>query len=117
MGILASGGIHTVAQMTDVQSVFSVASLRPPLYSHVMGFREDLSRRIDKKRTEIAALEDHLKTARTYLQAFEDMYKLASKDVSTSGSTSETGAEDPSFREGSMTGLAYEAIKKAGKAL
>lgn len=83
-----------------------------------MGFREDLGRRIDKKRAEIALLEDQLKTAKTYLQALEDMHKLASKDVSTSGSaSSDHGKEDPSFREGSMTGLAYEAIKRAGKPL
>lgn len=79
-----------------------------------MGFREDLGRRIEKKRAEIATLEDELKTAKTYLQAFEDMYKLASRDLA---STSENGTIDPSFRDGSMTGLAYEAIKRAGRPL
>jgi hypothetical protein len=78
-----------------------------------MGFREDLFKRIEKKRAEIAALEGDLRTGKAYLQALEDTYKLVSKGAGT-GSTEQSA---PTFRAGSMLGAAYEAIKKAGRPL
>jgi hypothetical protein len=85
-----------------------------------MGFREDLARKIDKKRAEIEVLEEQVKTSRTYLQALEDMYKLAGRE-SSAAVTSSAGPErvqaSASFRAGSMTGAAYDALKKAGRPL
>lgn len=83
-----------------------------------MGFKEDLARRIDRKRAEIIDLESQANTARTYLQALEDMYKLAAREtLSASISTSEAVRTTPLFRDGSMTGRAYAAIKQAGRPL
>src|SRR5688572_13021258 len=73
-----------------------------------MGFREDLARRIDRKKAEISDLESQVKTAKTYLQALEDMYKMAARETSsaTSAATADR-TSPPSFRSGSMTGAVY----------
>jgi len=76
-----------------------------------MGFREDLAKKIEKKRAEIAELDVQLLAARTYLQALEDMYKLAGKGAQTAEQAS------PTFRPGTLLALAYEAIKSAGRPL
>jgi len=84
-----------------------------------MGFKEDIGRRIERKRAEIAELEAQVGTARTYLQALEDMYKLASRDAQGGGVSASTDSPraTPSFRAGSMTGQAYDALRAAGKAM
>ncbi|MDP2321728.1 MAG: hypothetical protein Q8O42_20605 [Acidobacteriota bacterium] len=83
-----------------------------------MGFKEDLARKIDKKKAEIVDLERQVNTARTYLQALEDTYKLAARDSMTASIyTSEAVRATPAFRVGSMTGQAYAAIKHAGRPL
>lgn len=87
-----------------------------------MGFREDLMRRIEKKRVEIEVFESQLATSRTYLQALEDMYKMASKEPSgspteTSRRAGRTSSSTPSFRAGSLTGSVYNALKDAGHPL
>jgi hypothetical protein len=74
-----------------------------------MGFREDLLKKIEKKRGEIADLEAQLKDARTYLQALEDMFKLAAKGAQ-SGDQGRVA-----FRAGSMVGKAYDVLRRAGR--
>ena len=74
-----------------------------------MGFREDLFRRIEKKRSEISALEADLLTAKTYLQALEENYKLAGKGVPSAEPSV------PTFRAGTLLAAAYSAIKQAGR--
>ena len=77
-----------------------------------MGFREDLARKIEKKRSEISALEADVLTARTYLQALEDMYKLAGK-----GAVAGEQYGTPTFRPGTLLAGAYAAIKEAARPL
>jgi hypothetical protein len=86
-----------------------------------MGFKEELEKKIERKRAEISELESSLKTARTYLQALEDMQRMAARD---GGSPTRQTPIQPSprqsgsmFRTGSMTQAAYDAIKAAGKPL
>ena len=87
-----------------------------------MGFREDLARRIERKRAEITDLESQAKTAKTYLQALEDMYKMAARDPSGNATSpplprAERSATSPSFRVGSLTQGVYDALKAAGRPL
>jgi hypothetical protein len=85
-----------------------------------MGFREDVARRIEKKRAEIDGLEVELLAARAYLQALEDMHKIAARESPAASAPLFIGDRNraaPSFRAGSMTGAAYEAIKSAGRPL
>jgi hypothetical protein len=76
-----------------------------------MGFREELQKRVEKKRSEISALAGKLKEAEIYAQALEDTLKLLPKE---DGGVSEAPAEIP-LREGSNIAKAKEAIQKAGK--
>lgn len=86
-----------------------------------MGFREDLGRKIERKRAEIADLEAQAQTARTYLQALEDMYKMAARETSTPSPTNDNGHSVTSsttpFRTGSLTQGVYDALKAAGRPL
>lgn len=80
-----------------------------------MGFREELQKRIDKKRSEITALEGKLKEAQIYIQALEDTIKLIPRE-------NEDGVVEPvsatsSLREGSMVARAKEELAKAGRPL
>jgi hypothetical protein len=74
-----------------------------------MGFREDLSRKIERKKAEINELESQLRLAREYLQALEDTFKLIPKDMSN-------GANDlVAMRPGTALARARDAIRKAGR--
>jgi hypothetical protein len=75
-----------------------------------MGLREDLLRRIERKRAEIVELETRGRLAREYLQALEDTLKILPKDT--------TGFDSAlTLRPGTNLAKAREAIKKAGRPL
>jgi hypothetical protein len=76
-----------------------------------MGFREDLAKRIDRKRTEVAELETQVRLAREYLQALEDTLKIAPKDT---GSGSESTV---TLRAGTSLAKARDAIRSSGRPL
>jgi hypothetical protein len=76
-----------------------------------MGFREDLLRRIERKRAEISDLEAQVNNAKTYLLGLEEAYKVVSRGAANQDSAT------PSFRVGSLLARSYEAIKKAGRPL
>jgi hypothetical protein len=74
-----------------------------------MGIREDLVRKIERKRAEIAELETTTRLAREYLQALEDTLKMIPRDL-TNGADSVTV-----LRAGSALAKAREAIRKVGR--
>jgi hypothetical protein len=76
-----------------------------------MGFREELQKRLEKKRSEISSLSGKLKEAEIYAQAIEDMLKLLPRD---DGAPSEASA-DSALREGSNIARAKEALQKFGR--
>lgn len=78
-----------------------------------MGFREDLTRRIERKRAEILELETQIRLAKEYLQALEDTLKLLPKD----GSTPTDMVSANSLRPGTSLAKARDAIRKAGRPL
>ena len=76
-----------------------------------MALRDDISRRIEKKREEIFSLEIQIKEARAYVQALEDMIKMLPR---------ETIGEAPAetfLRPNSTIAKAREAILAAGRPL
>src|SRR5262245_40584436 len=74
-----------------------------------MGLREDFFRRIEKKRAEVEVMRQALRLEERYLEALLDSYKLLPR------SGEETNGAGPStFRKGSNTAKAYEALKRAG---
>jgi hypothetical protein len=83
-----------------------------------MSFRDDLLRRITKKKAEIADLrrEMEMKIAgeERYLQAMLDTYKLLPREGAAEPFS---GGGGVTLRQGSMTGKAYEVLKAAGKPL
>jgi hypothetical protein len=76
-----------------------------------MGFREDLVRRMDRKRAEIAELEAQIRLAREYLQALEDTLKIVPRDAAT------VTEKAVSLRPGTSLAKARDAIQKAGRPL
>jgi hypothetical protein len=74
-----------------------------------MGFREDLSRKIERKRAEIAEMDTNLRLAREYLQALEDTFKLLPKDANGGESLSTM------LRPGSSLAKARDVLRKTGK--
>lgn len=79
-----------------------------------MGLREDLARRIEKKRAEIVELQIQVRLAEQYLQAMEDMLRLVPRDQSGSGGGV---SPSPKLRPGSSLAKARDAILKAGRPL
>lgn len=79
------------------------------LYFPAMKLRDDLLRRIERKKAEIAEMESQVRLAREYLQALEDTFKLIPRDFANGG--------DPviTLRAGSALARAREVIKKSGK--
>jgi hypothetical protein len=77
-----------------------------------MALRDDIQKRIDKKRTEIAALEAQINSATIYIQALEDTLKMIPREADTGEVT--TAA---TIRPGSKMDKAREAIRKVGKPL
>ena len=77
-----------------------------------MGMREELQRRIDRKRQEIQELELKLKESNSYLQALLDTFKILPKDVNVIGI-----GESQTLRPGTALAKARDAITKAGHPL
>lgn len=80
-----------------------------------MGFRQELRRRIEKKRGEIVTLEVKLREAQVYIQALEDTLKFAPLDDDDDEAPPPLAMKE--LREGSAIARAKEAIQKAGKPL
>jgi hypothetical protein len=74
-----------------------------------MGFREDLNRRIERKKGEIAELETQIRLAKEYLQALEDTLKLLPRDGSDDASSVTV------LRPGTALAKARDAIRAAGR--
>jgi hypothetical protein len=75
-----------------------------------MAFRDELQKKIERKRQEIADIESGLALAKTYLQALEDTMKMAPRE--------EARAEKAfALRAGSALADARDAILRAGKPL
>ncbi len=74
-----------------------------------MGLREDIGRKIDKKRAEIIELETQARLAREYLQALEDTLKMLPRE-----SSAETTV---TLRPGTSLAKARDALRKAGRPL
>src|SRR4051812_21393151 len=76
----------------------------------IMGFRDEVQRRLDKKRAEISILEGKVREAEVYAQALEDMLKLLPKEETESGEVQ----TETLLREGSNVSRAKEILQKAG---
>jgi len=74
-----------------------------------MGVREELQKRIDRKRLEIADLEMKTREARVYIQALEDTLKILPRD-----SQDDSSNQTLELRSGSRVAKARDALKKAG---
>jgi hypothetical protein len=79
-----------------------------------MALRDDIQRRIDKKRAEIGALESQMRDATVYVQALEDTLKLLPRETDNEMSTPSVGT---TLRMGSKVDRARGAILSAGKPL
>lgn len=76
-----------------------------------MGLREDIGKRIDKKRAEIAELESQVRLAREYMQALEDTLKL----IPRGAASGESESVEITLRAGTSLSKARDAIRKAGR--
>jgi hypothetical protein len=79
-----------------------------------MALRDDIQKRIEKKRAEIAALEEQIGNATVYIQALEDTLKLLPREINDEHfAPSSTSI----IRRGSKMDKAREAIRNAGRPL
>jgi hypothetical protein len=79
----------------------------------IMDDRQKILERLRKKEQEIEGLEERLRTARTYVQALNDILKLLTdEDLSDGTSTQKTG-----LRAGSAVDQARQLILKNGSAV
>ena len=76
-----------------------------------MGFRVELQKRLEKKRSEISTLAGRLKEAEVYAQALEDILMMLPRE---DGALSETST-DTALREGSNIARAKETLRRAGR--
>ena len=76
-----------------------------------MAFRDQIQKKLDAKRAEIADLESKLSSARAYAQAIEDMLRIAPKESSPEETSSMV------LRPGTALALTQAAILRAGKPL
>lgn len=79
-----------------------------------MALRDDIQKRIDKKRTEIEALRSQIRDATVYVQALEDTLKILPRDAVDEAAGGSTGLV---LRMGSKVYKARQAIYSAGKPL
>lgn len=84
-----------------------------------MGAREEIQKRIEKKRGEIGALETEILSLRTqvreaasYVQALEDALKLLPRD---GGDFTAPAPQDPILRPGSAVAKVKDLLEKAGR--
>ena len=78
-----------------------------------MAVRDEVQRRIDKKRSEIMILEAQLRDAKVYIQALEDTLKILPHDPGEDSGPMTSGH----LRPGSKVDRAREAIRSVGRSL
>ena len=79
-----------------------------------MAFREDLTKRIEKKKQEIAELQANLREATSYLQALEDTIRMLPRDERSDA----VPTTRPDFlRPNSAVARARDLIRAAGQPL
>ena len=76
-----------------------------------MGLREDLTKKIERKRQEIADLEGQIREANSYIQALEDTLKLLPREGANEGRAALF------LRPHSSVAKARDVLKKANKPL
>jgi hypothetical protein len=76
-----------------------------------MGLREDLQKKIERKKQEISDLEGQIKEAKSYVQALEDTLKMLPREGANDGSAAAF------LRPHSALAKARDAIRKAGRPL
>ena len=76
-----------------------------------MSLTDDLSKRVDKKRQEIVALEQQMMAARAYVQAMEEALRLAGR----TNAPETTKGRSVSLRKGSLPANAYPVLKQRGR--
>jgi hypothetical protein len=79
-----------------------------------MTARDEVQKRIDKKRTEIAELEAQLRDGKVYIQAMEEALRLLPRE---DGDSSPSQSSSGNLRPGSKVDRARDAIRSAGSAL
>lgn len=72
--------------------------------------RDELQKRVERKKNEIVSLEAQIRDARVYIQAMEDAIKLLPREL-------DEAAIDTALRPGSNVAKAREALQAAGKPL
>jgi hypothetical protein len=77
-----------------------------------MDDRQKIQDRVRKKEQEVQGLEERLRTARTYLQALQDIVKILDGDGKVG--TSALAPSEPTLRAGSSVDRARQAILKNG---
>jgi hypothetical protein len=80
-----------------------------------MGFREELERRIAKKRAEIITLTAKLRETQIYVEALEDTLRLVPNEGG--GEVMEVATQGAPLREGSLVSRAKQALEQAGHPL
>ena len=79
-----------------------------------MALRDDIQKRIDRKRAEMAELEAEIRDAKIYVQALEDTLKMLPREERGEGVERSPA---PNIRTGSKVDKARQAILKAGQPL
>src|ERR1700690_828843 len=79
-----------------------------------MGAREEIQKRIERKRAEIVSLETQVREAEIYIQALEDTLKILPKDTSNEQLDSPVLTE---LRPGSRVAKARDFLRQAGHQL
>lgn len=78
---------------------------------HAMALTDDLAKRIERKRQEIAILEQQIAAAKSYVQAMDEALKLAERTSAPAASREGGNA----LRKGSMPAKAYPVLKRTGR--
>ena len=79
---------------------------------HGMALTDDISKRIERKRQEVAALEQQIMAAKAYIQAMDEALKMAER---TTGAATTSRDASKGIRKGSMPAKAYPVLKRAGR--
>ncbi|HTS75027.1 MAG TPA: hypothetical protein VMG40_02425 [Bryobacteraceae bacterium] len=79
-----------------------------------MALRDEIQKKIDRKRADIEALELQLRDAKIYVQALEDTLKMLPRETAADAVALTAGAM---LRVGSKADKARQAIRAAGKPL
>jgi len=82
-----------------------------------MALREELIKRIEKKRKEINELDAKMKAATIYIQALEDTLRIVPTGEDSEADTPSVGQTESVLRPGSKTDRAREILRAAGQPL